>query len=106
MESNLNLQFGTHKNKSIIDVYNTNPNYCVWLLKQQKILEKYLDIKQFLEDKLIDKNDYYMTFGKYRNKPLSWIMANDKLYATNYLLSNEFVQLKMPDLISKIKSYS
>ncbi len=94
--SELNLQFGKYKNMSIADVWNENVNYCQWLYKQPMI-KNYQEIFNFLDNKLKDKNDYYMTFGRYKNKPLTWIIQNDPKYIM-YLKSNEYVKNNLTNL--------
>lgn len=90
------LEFGKYKNSNIIDIFEKDPNYCQWLFKQP-IIKQYEEIYNFLESKFKDSRDYYMSFGKYKNKPLTHIINTDPKYIY-YLKSNEYVQTKLPEL--------
>lgn len=97
------LEFGKYKNKTIQEVWDENKSYCQWL-NSQPMIENYPEIKKFLDDNLKNKNDYYMTFGKYKNKALSWIIENDKKYIL-YLKGNEYVKTKLTklyDIVNKL----
>ena len=96
INENYIIQFGKYKSKNIVDISDLNPNYCNWLLKQP-LLNKYPDIKEFLEEKFIDPNEHYMTFGKYKNKALSEIKKNDPKYI-DYLKTNDFIKTRMVSL--------
>jgi hypothetical protein len=90
------LTFGKFKNLTIENVFNENTSYCNWLYRQP-MAEQYPEIYKFLESKFKNKNDYYMTFGRYKNKPLSWILENDNKYIL-YLKGNEYVKNNLTDL--------
>lgn len=90
------LEFGKFKNRPIDKVYEENVSYCQWLYKQPMI-KNYEEVYNFLHNKFHNNNDYYMTFGKYKNKSISWIKENDSKYIY-YLKSNEYVQTKLNDL--------
>ena len=60
-------------------------------------------LKEYLDNKLIDKNEYYMTFGKYKNKPLSEIKKKDPKYI-QYLKNNEYVKSKMTNLYNLLSN--
>lgn len=90
------LQFGKFKNRPVDEVYNENVSYCQWLYKQPMI-KNYEEVYKFLESKFKDNNDYYMTFGKHKNKSISWIKENHPQYIM-YLKGNEYVQTKLSDL--------
>jgi len=85
------FQFGKYKHKSIEDVFKDDVQYCKWVFKQPMLKDTSPEIYDYLKEKLINKNDYYMSFGKYRNKPLSWILQNDKKYIY-WLKGNQYVQ--------------
>tara|TARA_R110000823_G_scaffold99531_2_gene214812 strand:+ start:2853 stop:3191 length:339 start_codon:yes stop_codon:yes gene_type:complete len=96
VNENFIIQFGKYKSKNIVDIFDLNPNYCQWLLKQP-LLNKYPDIKEYLEEKLINPNEHYMTFGKYKGKALSDIKKNDPKYI-DYLKTNDFIKTRMVSL--------
>ena len=96
VNENFIIQFGKYKSKNIVDILDLNPNYCQWLLKQP-LLNKYPDIKEYLEEKLINPNEHYMTFGKYKGKALSDIKKNDPKYI-DYLKNNDFIKTRMVSL--------
>lgn len=98
----MNLEFGKYKNKNIEKVFEENVSYCQWLYKQPMI-KNYEEIYNFLHKKFHNDNDYYLTFGKYKNKPLSWIKENDAKYIY-YLKSNEYVQTKLDDLAKLVNA--
>jgi len=96
VNENYIIQFGKYKGKNIVDIAEQNPSYCNWVLKQP-LLNKYQEIKEYLEKKFINPDDYYMSFGKYKNKPLSEIKKNDPKYI-DYLKNNDYVKEKMISL--------
>ena len=96
INENYIIEFGKYKSKNIVDIAELNPNYCNWLLKQP-LLNKYPEIRSYLEDKFIDPNEHYMTFGKYRHKALSEIKKNDPKYI-DYLKNNDFIKTRMISL--------
>ena len=55
------------------------------------------NITKILSDTFKDKNEHYLTFGKYKNKSVSWIKENDLKYI-DYLKKNEYVKTKMVEL--------
>lgn len=95
------LEFGKYKDKEISEIFNENPNYCVWLLNQPMI-KNYPEIYEYLKNNLLDKDAYYMSFGKYKNKSLDWIKINDPKYI-EYLKNNEFVISKLDKLYELVK---
>ena len=44
VNENFIIQFGKYKSKNIVDIFDLNPNYCQWLLKQP-LLTKYPDFR-------------------------------------------------------------
>lgn len=97
------LNFGKYKNKVISQVWEENKSYCQWLYTQPMI-KNYPEIYKFLDDNLKNKKDYYMTFGKYKNKPLSWIIENDSKYIL-YLKGNDYVKenlTKLYEIVNKL----
>jgi uncharacterized protein (DUF3820 family) len=97
------LTFGKYKNKEISQVWEENKSYCQWLYTQPMI-KNHPEIYKFLDDNLKNKKDYYMTFGKYKNKPLSWIIENDSKYIL-YLKGNDYVKenlTKLYEIVNKL----
>lgn len=85
------FEFGKYKYKSVEDVFKDDLQYCQWVFKQPLLKDNNKEIYAFLKDKLINKNDYYMPWGRYKNKGLSWILQNDKKYIY-WLKGNQYVQ--------------
>ncbi len=100
INENYILKFGKYKAQNIIDLAEKDPNYCIWLLKQPSLI-KYEDIKDFLEHKFVDKNEVYLTFGKYKGKTLTYVKGRDPEYI-EYLKKNDFVKEKMNSLYEKL----
>ena len=86
--ADITIKFGKFKNKNISELLENKP-YCVWLLNQTLLMEKYPDIKHVLK-KFIKKDEIYLHFGKYKNKPLSYVYTTDKSYI-QYLKNNEYI---------------
>ena len=89
------LTFGKYKNLSVDKVFEENPNYLQWLFSRTNELNE--DLYNALKSKLINKNDYYMTWGRFKNKPLSYIMEKDKSYIV-WLRGNKYVKENLQDL--------
>jgi uncharacterized protein (DUF3820 family) len=94
------IQFGKHKNKSIDTIHEENPQYLHWLYTQPTIKDN-KELYEAIESKLKNKNDYYMTFGKYKNKGLSWIIENDTKYIL-WLRGNEYVKNNLDKLYKTV----
>jgi len=90
------LTFGKYKNLTVDKVFEENPNYLQWLFSRTDENDNE-DLYNALKSKLINKNDYYMNWGKFKNKPLSYIMEKDPQYIV-WLRGNQFVKEKQPDL--------
>jgi uncharacterized protein (DUF3820 family) len=90
------LKFGKHKHKSIDELFESNPQYLQWLLSNP-LTKANTELYEALESKLKNKNDYYMTFGKYKNKGLSWIIQNDPDYIL-WLRGNKYVKENLDKL--------
>ena len=73
------LEFGKYKNLNIEDVYNKDINYAQWLYRNT-LTKQYDDIYNFLDNKFKNKNLIYLSFGKYKNKSIDWVLENDKNY--------------------------
>lgn len=91
------LKFGKFKSQKITDILDTQKAYCKWLHTQPMIMEANPKIKDLLDLEFKNKNDYYMTFGKYKNKSLDWINTNDKYYIS-YLKKNDYVSVNLKEL--------
>jgi len=93
------MRYGKYKNDNITieEIYNKDPSYCLWLYKQPMV-KHYEDIYNFLHEQFKHKEGLiYLTFGKYKNKSVDWIVENDPNYIY-YLKSNQYVQTKLKDL--------
>lgn len=97
---NLVLSFGKYKTRLISDVFEIDPKYCLWLLNQPSI-KAHNDIYRYLKSKIHNRNEIYLTFGKHKNKSLTWIIQNDNKYI-NYLKNNNFVQTHLKDLAEAV----
>lgn len=100
INENYILKFGKYKSNTIQDIYEKDLSYCQWLLRQPSI-ENYSEIKKFLEEKFIDPNECYLSFGKYKNKSISEIKKKDPKYI-DYLKNNEYVKSKMKKLYENL----
>jgi hypothetical protein len=81
---------GKHHGCEIEDVFKKDPNWCVWLLNQD-FIKKRTELYDYLNDKIKDKDAYYLTWGKqHKGKTLKEINEIDKSYIA-YLKKNEFV---------------
>lgn len=74
------IKFGKYKNLDISVVHDKDPHYTSWLFNQKQIINRYPNIKKFLEDKYLEKDEYYVTIGKYKSKNLKWIYEHDPDY--------------------------
>lgn len=84
------LKFGKHKNKTIDEVFESDRQYLQWLLCNP-LTKANSELFDALENKIKNKNDYYMTFGKFKNKPLSWIIKHHPDYIM-WLRGNNYVK--------------
>ena len=96
VNENYIIQFGKYKGKNIIDEFEKNKTYFIWCFNQP-FIKKYEEIYKFLESEIKEPNEIYLTFGKYKNKSLSWIKENDEKYIY-YLKTNDYVKDKMVNL--------
>lgn len=90
------LQFGKYKNLSVDAIFEQNPQYLQWLFARTDEKDNN-DLYKALENKLINKNEYYMTFGRHKNKTLTWIIENDKKYIV-WLRGNAYVKENLDNL--------
>jgi uncharacterized protein (DUF3820 family) len=95
IDSNEILTFGKFKSRNIKDIIKEEPSYCQWLLERPDYLN---ETQVNILNKTIKRDDYYMSFGKYKNKSLKWIYDTDKKYI-HYLKNNEYVKSKMNNLL-------
>lgn len=94
------LEFGKYKNKDIESVFKEDINYCKWLYTNP-LTKNYTGVYDFLHSKFHNNNLIYLSFGKYRNRSVDWIIENDKNYIY-YLRSNQYVQSKLPELANYV----
>ena len=98
------IRFGKYRNLDIKDVYNKDPNYTAWLFSQKQIINRYPNIKQFLEDIYLEKDEYYIPIGKYKNKSLKWVFEHDQEYLI-YLNSISLNNPGLSELQEALKKY-
>lgn len=79
--------FGKYKNQTLGKIFESNPSYCCWLLKQKIMLSP--DQRKYLEDQLQDVGDF-IGWGKHKGKSLKWIHSADQDYF-KWLLNNAYV---------------
>lgn len=105
------LKFGHYKNKSIVEVYDEDIEYCKWLYNEPK-LNKYEEIKDYLYFKFNNINItclYCGKYCKYRNhltkcgfnkflngymqgfKSLALMLYNRKIEVRHILKANEYL---------------
>lgn len=90
------ITFGKHKNKTIDQIFDENPQYLEWLFSREQTKDN-KELYEALESKLKNKNDYYLNFGRHKNKGLSWIIQNDPKYIV-WLRGNTYVKENIPKL--------
>lgn len=99
--NNLIINFGKkHKQKNIEEVFLIDPNYCKWL-SSQPFIKQYGDIYKFIFSKFHNEKEIYLEFGRYKNKPLSYILKNDMKYIY-YLHSCNYVKILYPKLFKTL----
>ena len=92
------IKFGKFKSRNINEIIKEYPSYCQWMMSRPEYLNK--TQIQLIKHSIRD-DEIYLTFGKYKNRPLSWVFNNDQMYI-NYLLNNQFIKDKMVGLIEEI----
>jgi len=86
------IDFGRkYRKKNIEDVYKIDYEYCKWLY-HQPFLIAHPEIYKFIYSKFYNEKEIYLEFGRYKNKPLSYIVKNDMKYLY-YLHSCYFVKI-------------
>jgi len=96
------IEFGRkYKKRNIKEIFEIDPQYCKWLYTQI-FIKMYPDIYKFLESKFHNEKEIYLEFGKYKNKPLSYIIKNGDLKYIYYLYSCEFVKISYPKLFKTL----
>lgn len=94
------IDFGKYKNRMIGDIFVEDKAYCRWLYSSL-MSQSNEKLYKFLESKFKDKDDIYLTFGKYKNKSLTWISENDRKYIL-YLKGNEYVKNNLSSLYEAV----
>lgn len=97
------IQFGRYKGKKITDILNSHPSYCKWLTTQSLIMEQYPKFKDLFDLEFKNKDDYFLNFGKHKNKSLIYVNNVDKKY-TQWLRHNEYVKNNLPELVKALDS--
>ena len=101
----IEIPFGKYKNMMLSKVIESDMNYISWLMSNKELIKKYPAIESFLNDKMIKKNEYYMTWGKYRNKALSDIYNIDEKYI-KWLKDSKFVNESCPKLVEALSKFN
>lgn len=99
--SHLKFSDSKYSGELVNDIILKDPSYCHYLVHFSK---NYIpkDIRDLLFNKFPNKDDYFMSFGPFKTKSLTWIQANEPEYI-DYLLNDKFVQTKCFKLIEKLK---
>lgn len=93
MNDNLILQNGKYKDEDVRDVYFKDPDYIKYLYYQPSIkYEK--DIYEFVLNKIYPNHEreIFMDFGKYKGKPLSYILKKKDIKYLLYLHGCSFIK--------------
>jgi uncharacterized protein (DUF3820 family) len=97
------LNFGKYRNMTLDYVFNLDKPYTQWLY-HQPIAKKYDGLYEELDKIFKSDDNYCMPWGKYKNKPLKWVIVNDQKYI-EWLHANDFVIKKCPEIIKYIKAF-
>ncbi len=98
------IKFGKYKNLDISEIHAKDSNYTAWLFNQKQIINRYPNVKKFLEDIYLDKDEYYVDIGKYKSKNLKWIHEHDPDYLI-YLNSISQNNEGLSELQNALKKY-
>ena len=74
---------GKHKGKRYQEVYNEDPNYCIWLLSQQDLSSEFAGFHTWLtEQPKLELQEIipYFTKGKHNGKNYKHVFDTDKHY--------------------------
>jgi uncharacterized protein (DUF3820 family) len=85
------IEFGKHSMSTFKDILEKDPSYARWLTKQPLLIGE--EAMNYLKENL-PEDEYIMSFGKYKGKPLEYIKRIDFQYI-QYLKKNDYVQSKM-----------
>lgn len=92
--------FGKYDGQSVYSVWEKDPQYIIWLRKTDK-LDK--DMKEEITKmtKNYKDNEYFFSWGKYRNRALTDVLKEDARYI-QWLRRSDFVKEKCPRLSKEL----
>lgn len=93
------IDFGKYAGKTYSEILACDVSYARWLTNQPSVEQQ---LKSALLAQLPVDEGYILSFGKYKNKPLTWVQKNDEKYY-QYLQKAEYIKQNMPKL-SKLLS--
>lgn len=93
------IPFGKHAGRSAREVFAEDVRYCQWL-HGQEIKSKAL--REFLDEKFgkVSSDEYYMGFGRHKNKSLGEIARTDARYIE--FLKSFVTKEKYPKLYERL----
>jgi uncharacterized protein (DUF3820 family) len=98
------IEFGKYKDKMLSNIFENDKNYCVWLMNNKQLISKYPLVKMFLKERLLDKNSYYMQWGKFKGRSLDEIDRIEPKYI-RWLCDNKYVIESCPKLNESLDKY-
>ena len=92
---------GKYNGKLVVDIIKSDPSYCHFYLFKYKGY-KPKELTNLLKHNFPNENDYFMSFGPFKGKSLSWIYQNEPDYI-DYLMNDEYVKINCKVLYQKLK---
>ena len=100
------IKFGKYYGQYIECIYFKDYDYVRWLRNQESIVERYPELKPFLDEKFKDVDcSYLMKWGKHCDKTIKWIYENDYDYFI-WLSKYDYVINKRKQLKQEINQLS
>ena len=99
-KSELKFMDGKYNGKLVSDIIEKDPSYCSFYLFKYKGYKR-KELVDLLSKHFTDENEYYMSFGPFKNKSLSYIKQTEPEYI-DYLLNDEYVKEKCKVLYQKL----
>ncbi len=91
------FNFGKYKNLKFGEVLSQDPNYLLFLYRRRTNYPLSSPLVEEIEKHFQEKNTIYLTFGKHKGKSIHNVKEIDPSYLS-YLVGNQYVKEKMPDL--------
>lgn len=92
------IKFGKYKSKNIHEVMKDDIDYCQWVYRQPWI-SSHPEIKELLENRFKNDGNTYLSFGKYKNKSLDYILNEKKDYKyIKWLKDSDYVKENLKSL--------